>query len=304
MAKEQKQKELELEDTKKAEDPDGATEVVIVSEENKKPAKVEESDVDKRIKDLQDQMAKSDADRKLAIERADRLEKERKEATDKAEKAEGRAASSQKEAITNALSASEEALVVNRAALKSALESTDSQAVVEAQEKLAEAKYLNSELKKNKLAFEQWEKQQEDLAKRPKQTGPSPAAQKWIDANPRFTTDTEYAQEAEAAYALGLNRGYSKDSVEHYKFVDSRLKQIYVETKVQEPVEEQKKKEKETSYSAPPSRGSSGERESNSDGKIYLTPEQAEAADSSKMTPLEYYNFLSPEQQAIARKRK
>lgn len=298
MAKKQEvQVELELEDDKKAKDTNGEAEVIVSDSEPEKKV-AEESDTDKKIKELQEQIEKERADRKSASERADRLEKEKTEATAKAEKAEGRAASSQKESIINALAASEEALVVHRAAYKAALESSDSQAVVDAQEKLAEAKYLNSELKKNKIGFEQWEKQQEEIAKQPKNTM-TQETQSWIDRNPRFNTDQEFKTEATSAHYAAINRGIRADSPAYFEFIDKRIAKVLGSTENQEDevVVEPKKTAKEPSYSAPPNRGGGGDRETSPNGKkqYRLTAEQAEAADFMNMTTVQYAEYLEAE---------
>lgn len=294
------QKELDL----NAKDKDDKKDPVVVLDDNDiEKTEKKEDDAEKRIKELQEQMAKMDSDRKEAVDRAAKLEKDKSEATEKAVKAESRAAVTQKEAINQALTASEDSLVSHRKELKLALESGDSDKAVEMQEKLAEAKYLNSELKKTKTGFEQWEKQQEELAKQPKQPQITPAAQAWINRNPKFTTDPEYAQEAESAYALAVRRGISPDSVECFKFVDSRLKQIFPEKSVivEEDEEEQPKKKasREASYSAPPSRGSSSDDESTSGSRrqYKLTAAQMEAAEFMKMTPVQYAQFLEAEKE-------
>lgn len=295
--KEAVQAEFELEDDKKAKDTDGEAEVIVDSKEDK-AEKVEENDTDKKIKELQGQIDKERAESKASRERADRLERERSEANAKAEKAEKSATISQKDAIVQALAASEEALVVHRAAYKAALEAGDSAAVVEAQEKLAEAKYANSDIKKAKGSFEQWEKQQEELAKQPKVAPQTPETTAWIGRNPRFETDAEFKSEATAAHYAAINKGYRPDSSAYFEFIDKRVAQVLGETKKQDEVviEEPKKVIKEASYSAPPSRGSGGDSGSSGGKKQYrLTAEQAEAAEFMNMTTVQYAEFLEAE---------
>lgn len=293
------QKELELEDKKKSENTDAKEEVLIVGAEDKESVKVkEEDDVEKRIKDLQDKMAKVDADRKSAVERADRLEKERAEANEKATKAEGRAAHSQKDAILQALEASQNSLVMHRKELKSALEAGDSDKVVEYQEKLSEATYLNSELKKTKTNFEAWEKQQEEIAKQPKNNGPTPETKAWMDRNPRFNTDQEFKTEAESAHYAAIQRGIRPDSIAYFEFIDRRLEKVLGNNEKDdaEDVAPQKKEVREPSYSAPPSRGNNGEGGGGGGKKIYkLTAEQREAAAICGMSDLEYAQSLESE---------
>ncbi len=300
MAKELKQEELELDDKKNAKSTGGNEEVVVVNDEDKAKAETP-PDVEKTIKDLQDRMAKSDEARKLAEDKATRLEKERAEANAKAERAEGKAASSQKEAIVQALAASEEALVVHRGALKAALIEGDSDKVVELQEKLAETKYLNSELKKNKIGFEQWERQQEEQAKQQKEVTLPPTVQDWIEKNPRYKSDSDFKAEADVAHDVAIRRGYGFGSSAYLNFIDGRLKQIFPEkvenVNNEDDVETPKKKEQ--SYSAPPSRGSSSNNDRDTDyngKKVYkLSAEQREAAEFMNMTDIQYAQYLEAE---------
>lgn len=293
------QKELDLEGKKKAEDSNAKEEVLLVGEEDKDQKDVKaEDDVEKRIKDLQDKMAKSDAERKSALERADRLEKERAEATEKATKAEGRAAITQKEAILQALDASQKSLEMHRKELKAALESGDSDKVVEHQEKLSEAAYLSAELKKNKISFDLWEKQQEEISKQPKNTGPTPETKAWMDRNPRFNTDQEFKAEAESAHYAAIQRGIRPDSIAYFEFIDHRIEKVlgYNDKNDKEEAPLPKKEERQPSYSAPPSRGDGGGDGSGGGKKQYkLTAAQREAASICGMTDLEYAQSLESE---------
>lgn len=285
MAKKDKeqQKEFELEDNKKTQDTDGAEEVVVDSVQDKQETKVE-SDAEKRVKELQDQIAKVDAEKKLAVERADRLEKERSEATTKAQQAEGKAALTQKEAINQALSSAEKSLESYRKEYKAALEAGDSDKVVEAQERLSEAVYLQSELKKNKASFEQWEKQQEEISKQPKEARLPPSVQEWVARNPKYNSDTVFKAEADSAHDAALRRGYQFGSPAYIEFIDKRIEKVFSEEKVKEDAAPAKK-EKEDSFSAPPSRGtSSGDDFSPRDVKLKISPEEAEAAELAHMS--------------------
>ncbi len=202
--------------------------------------------------------------------------KERQEANAKASHAEGRAATTQEEAINNALAASDEALVSHRAAYKAALEAGDSEKAVEAQEKFTEAKYLNSELKKQKVVVERWKKDQEELAKRPKETQLPPSVQAWIARNPKYNSDTDYRDEADAAHDVAIRKGYGFGSPAYIEFIDKRLEKMFPVEKLLS--ENDTKPEKPISYSAPPNRGSSTEGGSQSERKFKLTAAEVEAA--------------------------
>ncbi len=289
MAKEAKQIDLELEDNKKAEDTNEKTEVIVSGKEDKDIKS--ENDIEKRLMELQEKLTAESAARKLADEKAARLEKESHEANAKATQAEGKAAITQKDAILNALASSEESLNTHRAAYKAALEAGDSEKAVESQEKFTEAKYLNSELKKQKVSFEQWEKQQEELAKRPKEVSLPPSVQEWINRNPKYTSDSEFKAEADSAHDSAIRRGYGFGTQAYMEFIDKRLEKIFQKNDL--PSGEDVKPKKDVSYSAPPNRGSAGEGGNTGGGKKYkLTAEQVEAADICGMTPLQYAEAL------------
>ncbi len=291
MAKEAKQKELELEDNKETKDTDGKAEIIIDNKEDK--SKVEENDIEKRLKEMQEKLTKESEARKLSDEKASRLEKERQEANVKVQKAEGKAATTQKEAILQALASSDDALNVHRAAYKAALESADSDKAVEAQEKFTEAKYLNSELKKQKIAFEQWERQQEEEAKRPKEVSLPPSVQEWINRNPRYQSDNEFKIEADTAHDSAIRRGYGFGTQAYIEFIDKRLEKMFPTENLSSDKDEKPTK-KDVVYSAPPNRGAgSDEQSSNQGGKKYrLTAAQVEAAEICGMSPQEYAETL------------
>lgn len=302
MAKEAKQSELGLDDKKKAEGTDGAAEVIVTGSEAKPQVKVEENDVEKRLRDLQEKLNKESEARKLSDEKSARLEKERSEANAKAQKAEGKAASTQKEAIIQALAASDEALVSHRAAYQAALESGDSVKTVEAQEKFVEAKNLNTDLKKNKIAFEAWEKQQEEESKKPKDVALPPSVQEWINKHPKYSSDRDYKDEADAAHDVAIRKGYGFGTSAYIKFIDDRLEKMFPVENLSsdEDVKPESDNKKEVVYSAPPNRGGSGDgNNSNGGGKKYkLSAAEVEAAiicgyaadEKDKEGLIKYYN--------------
>ena len=303
MAKEAKVKEPTVEDKKTAQDTDGKTEIVVVGEENKEVVTKKDDEItpEKRIEELQAQMAASDKARKDAEERAVAADKARQEAVSKATGSENSAITAKERELASATLAVATSVTKFEDQYQSALEAGDSKAAREANTLLQKELIKQARIEEASTQFTAWKKQQEEIAKQPKQNqGPSPAAQAWIAKNPRFNQDAEYAQEAEAAYTLGVKRGFQPDSIEHYKFVDSRLKQIYNDGEANEiVVTPDPKPVKQQSYSAPPSRGSNGDGGNQSSGnqKIYLTKAQVRAAEVCGMTPLEYAQQLQAEKE-------
>lgn len=278
--------------------------VVVVDEDKKETVtkKTNEEATEDRIKELQAQMEASDKARKDAEERASKAEKDRQEAITKVASSQNDAVSSKEREFESAKVAVAASVTALEDQYQSALEAGDSKLVRDINTKLQKAIVTQDRIEQESERFTVWKKQQEEIAKRqPQQQGPSPAAQAWISRNPKFTTDPEFAQEAESAYALGERRGFAKDSVEHYKFVDSRLKQIYGSDN--EPTvtvtEPSVKKEKTVSYSAPPSRGTGSSDSTDSGGKkVYkLTASQVEAAGFMGMTTIEYAQYLEAEKE-------
>lgn len=312
--KDKAQKELELEEKnkQKAEDSDGQEEVVVVSDEDNSDKDVKGQDIEKTLKDLQDRIAKSDEERKkdqearkFAEDRAERLERERGEHEEKAKKAENRAALTQKEAIAQSLVSSQQIIESAESDLEAALGEGDAKKVVAAQKKLSEATYMNADLRKQKSQYDAWEKQQEELAKQPKVQQLPPSVQNWIDKNPRYKSDPEFKAEADGAHDVAVRRGYAFGSSAYLSFIDSRMKQIFAEDKVDDKDDDDKDDERDNKrYSAPPNRGGSSSDDDDDDDdtdtrakrKVYkLTAAQREAAKISNMTELQYAQFLEAE---------
>ncbi len=263
----------------------------------------EENEVEKRLKELEAQMKKADEDRvsaeserKIAQDRAAKLQKERDEAVEKASKSEGRAALTQKEAIAQALQNNKDSLASHRQNLKLALESGDSDKVVEFQEKLSSATYQVAALEDRKNQFDAWEKQQEEVAKRqPAKQETTPETQAWIDRNPRFLDDSEFQSEATAAHHAAIGRRLRPDSPAYFKFIDDRLDRVFANSDEPEGDDtDENPPARKSAPAAPPNRGAGGNGSGEGNGKkVYkLTAQQREAASFMKMTDLEYAKEL------------
>lgn len=293
--------ETKPEDNQTAENPDDKAEIIVVGEKNKDVTKAE-TDPETRTKELQVKLEAEQLARKASDERAAKAEKDRQEAVSKAVGSENNAVVAKERELESAKAAIATSVSTLEDQYQAALEAGDSKAARETNTKLQKALITQDRIEQEHGKFSAWKKQQEEIAKRPQpQQGPSPAAQAWINRNPRFVQDAEYAQEAEAAYTLGERRGFAKDSIEHYKFVDSRLKQIYGDKSDKgdnaDVVTETPKKT--VPYSAPPNRGTGAESGNDGTGrKTYkLTPSQVEAASFMGMTTVEYAQYLEAEKE-------
>ncbi len=312
MAREKAQKELELDekDKKKTQDTDGQEEVVISDDEDKNEKVNSGDDIEKKLLELQEKVAKADEERKketearkFAEDRAERLEKERSVEAEKAKKAESHAATTQKEAIAQGLITSQQIIESAEGDYEAALGEGDAKKVVLAQKKLSEAIFLNAEMKKQQSQYTAWERQQEDLAKQPKAVQLPPAVQNWIDRNPRYKEDPEFKAEADGAHDVAVRRGYAFGSTAYIQFIDSRMKQIFTKDNLEERRRPGDEDDEGKRYSAPPSRGSSNESDDDDDDadsrssrKVYkLTAAQREAAKISNMSELEYAKILEAE---------
>lgn len=300
--KETKQKELELEDNEKAEDSNAQEEIVVIGEDNKeKVEKKQDDEVDTRIKELQDQIKNANADRQAALDRANKLEKDKQESDAKVQKAEGRAASTHRDSIIQALDAAQKEQKAQQAAMKAAAEGADSDKLVEAQTALSEATYLVAEIKKNKAAFEVWEKQQEELAKQPKVQELPQSVKDWIGRNPEYNSDKEFKDEADTAHDAAIRKGYGFGTHAYFDFIDKRLEKVGVKKSTEDEDETVVVEKPKKTYAAPPSRGTTVETESRSQNngrKTYkLTAEQVEHAEMMNMTPLEYAQFAEKEKE-------
>ena len=112
----------------------------------------------------------------------------------------------------------------------------------------------------------------------------TPAAQKWIDANPRFNTDPKFYRAAVGAHHEALKNGLAPDSKAYFDHIDSVIKEegLAEDTKISENQQRPAKKGVDASNVAAPvdsgsSSGNSGG--GNRGGKVFrLTPEMREMA--------------------------
>tara|TARA_R110002020_G_scaffold37841_1_gene114157 strand:- start:31 stop:1059 length:1029 start_codon:yes stop_codon:yes gene_type:complete len=162
-------------------------------------------------------------------------------------------------------------------AYKEAYESGDSDAVLEAQEKLTNAK-----LKSDKLAnFKIPALQEEETPVQP-EPEPAPAVQvderasDWQKANSWFGNDDEMTSLALGLHNKLVKQGVSPQSDEYYETIDSRMRQVFPDN-----FEEAEPKRKKTQVVAPATRSTAPK-------KVTLTKTQVQLAKRLGLTPQQY----------------
>jgi len=161
-------------------------------------------------------------------------------------------------------------------AYKEAYESGDSEAVLEAQEKLTTAK-----LKADRLANFKLPALQEEETPVALQPEPAPAVQvderaaAWQQANPWFGPDDEMTSLALGLHSKLVKQGVSPQSDEYYETIDARMRQVFPEQ-----FEDAEPKRK-TQVVAPATRSTAPK-------KVTLTKTQVQLAKRLGLTPQQY----------------
>jgi len=161
-------------------------------------------------------------------------------------------------------------------AYKEAYESGDSEAVLEAQEKLTTAK-----LKADRLANFKLPALQETETPVASQPEPAPAVQvderaaAWQQANPWFGPDDEMTSLALGLHSKLVKQGVSPQSDEYYETIDARMRQVFPEQ-----FEDAEPKRK-TQVVAPATRSTAPK-------KVTLTKTQVQLAKRLGLTPQQY----------------
>ena len=161
-------------------------------------------------------------------------------------------------------------------AYKEAYESGDSEAVLEAQEKLTTAK-----LKADRLANFKLPALQEEETPVASQPEPAPAVQvderaaAWQQANPWFGPDDEMTSLALGLHSKLVKQGVSPQSDEYYETIDARMRQVFPDQ-----FEDAEPKRK-TQVVAPATRSTAPK-------KVTLTKTQVQLAKRLGLTPQQY----------------
>lgn len=167
--------------------------------------------------------------------------------------------------------------------LRRAMDSHDSQKMVEAQQKLAELTYEQQRIKAARSRQPQPQTQQTQPQQQlpsqqqlPQRPAPDPRAQKWAEKNDWFGKDRVLTQTAMGVHAqLVEEEGFDPESNEYYTELDKRMKK-YIQ-----PSATQRERPAQTVAGVSRSTGNTGR-------KVRLTASQAEMAKKLGV-PLEQY---------------
>ena len=163
-------------------------------------------------------------------------------------------------------------------AYKEAYESGDSDAVLEAQEKLTNAKIKSDRLANFKLPS----LQEEETPVNVEVEQPAPAVQvderaaNWQKANEWFGADDEMTSLALGLHNKLVKQGVSPQSDEYYETIDSRMRQVFPDN-----FEDAEPKRKKTQVVAPATRSTAPK-------KVTLTRTQVQIARKLGLTPEQY----------------
>jgi len=238
--------------------------------------------VQKRIKHFSKGYHDERREKEKAIREREELERFAKQLVDENNKLKGDVTKNQTALIEQAKKNAAIELDSAKAAYKQAYESGESDAVLEAQEQLTNAK-----IKADRLANFKLPALQEEETPVPSQPEPAPAVQvderaaDWQKANSWFGTDDEMT-----SFALGLHnklvkQGVSPQSDEYYESINARMRQVFpdnFEDAAEPKAEEPKRK---ANVVAPATRSTAPK-------KVTLTKTQVQIAKRLGLTPQQY----------------
>lgn len=261
--------------------------------ETKKPVlKVVEPDEENpAVKILTEQLeamkaanAESEKRARESDRRAEQAERERQSAlADKAD--------TESDAVQSGLSAAQSEQTSAKAALKTAGEAGDWEAIAEAQARIARAATDIREFERASATLadnkERATKQPQQIERQDRPTdinsvidsNPQLLATErvWLKAHPEAIMDTTRNKELDVAYIKATRKGLSRGSPDYFKFIEAEMGYASA------PVEDEG-----MSVSAPVSRNERGNDGKPTGGKIMLTPEERDMAKSMGVTDIEY----------------
>lgn len=180
------------------------------------------------IAKLQKQVADSDA-------RAEREAAARKEAEDRALSANAGAATAaqaqvatHEQAIKSKIAAATTNLESIKSQLKQAKATGDSDAEVELQDALTNARYELNTAVWDEKNFANWKANQDKIVKQQNSVSKSPYTAKeqaWIDSHPEFATDKKFARTAKMAAQEALDEGHSQDSKAYFTYIENTMRE-------------------------------------------------------------------------------
>lgn len=177
--------------------------------------------------DLRKQLAAANA-------RAEREATGRREAEATAAKATNTAGSArqaqiatQKQAIEGKISEAQTKLDASKQQLKQAKTAGDSDAEVDLQDAVADARYALNAAKWEKDQFDRWEEAQlkQPAAATERASPYTDKEQAWIDSHPEFGTSKKFARTAKLAAQEAIDEGHKQDSVGYFKYIEDTLQE-------------------------------------------------------------------------------
>lgn len=140
-------------------------------------------------------------------------------------------------------------------ALRIARETGDIEAEIAAQGELSESATTLAMLNADKARMASAPRP-EPRQQPARQAAPSPEAQAWIDAHPRFRSDPDYYDDAISSHNKALRAGYRDGSAEYVQFIDRRMAELYPDgDRGRMSQGNGNTRRPASSFAAPPSRG-------------------------------------------------
>tara|TARA_R110000823_G_scaffold120192_1_gene244892 strand:- start:447 stop:1439 length:993 start_codon:yes stop_codon:yes gene_type:complete len=284
--KEDKGEDIEIESTDAEEvkkpakpEPDDEYEIEVVddvpkADRNRKPSEPPPEVTDEELEDYSEKVrnrikhfSKGYHDERRAKEQAlrDRQELERlaTQLVEENKNLKGTVDKNQEVLIGQAKKALETQINSAKRQYKSAYESGDSDKVLDAQEKLTNAKIKADKLANYKPKPLQQAEDEVQIPQEAVQQAVDPRAQEWAEENPWFNSDPEMTGYARGLHGRLVNEGVDPSSDEYYETINSRMRKLFPEqfdeVEVDE-VEVETKSKRRSNVVAPATRSTSSKK--------------------------------------------
>lgn len=284
----------------KGNDDDGDYEIEVVDDtpkkdRNRKPSEPPTDVTDEELEEYSEKVRKriqhfskgyhdERREKEKALRERQELERLAQQLVEENKKLKGTVGKNQTALLEQAKKNAESDLISAKKAYKDAYEAGDSDAVLDAQEKLTEAKLKADRVNNFKLpSLQEGETPvQNEVSEQPAPAvTPDERAVQWADQNPWFGTDDEMT-----SFALGLHNklvkeGADPQSDEYYEKINSRMRQVFPDQFEDYEPEPEAEKPKRSNVVAPATRSTSPK-------KVKLTQTQVNIAKKLGV-PLELY---------------
>tara|TARA_R110000787_G_scaffold264793_1_gene370732 strand:+ start:11 stop:988 length:978 start_codon:yes stop_codon:yes gene_type:complete len=279
--KEDKGEDIEIESTDAEEvkkpakpEPDDEYEIEVVddvpkADRNRKPSEPPPEVTDEELEDYSEKVrnrikhfSKGYHDERRAKEQAlrDRQELERlaTQLVEENKNLKGTVDKNQAVLIGQAKKALETQINSAKRQYKSAYESGDSDKVLDAQEKLTNAKIKADKLANYKPKPLQQAEDEVQIPQEAAQQAVDPRAQEWAEENPWFNSDPEMTGYARGLHGKLVNEGVDPSSDEYYETINSRMRKLFPEQF--DEVEVETKSKRRSNVVAPATRSTSSKK--------------------------------------------